>query len=109
MMRWGFPPPPKVGTQPVTNVRNVASPYWRPRTPVQGRQIPAKANSGRLSSRANHTGVLRGLVSGGERALTMMRWGFPPPPKVGTQPVTNVRNVASPKVRRILSWERELL
>ncbi len=30
MMRWGFPPPPKVGTQPVTNVRNVASPYWRP-------------------------------------------------------------------------------
>ena len=28
-MRWGFPPPPKVGTQPVTNVRNVASPFWR--------------------------------------------------------------------------------
>ncbi|GJD67061.1 hypothetical protein MPEAHAMD_7265 [Methylobacterium frigidaeris] len=34
-----------------------------PRTPVQGRQIPAKAKSGRLSSRANHTGVLRGFVS----------------------------------------------
>src|SRR5215210_5018538 len=30
MMRWGFPPPPKVGTQPVTNVRNVTSPFWRP-------------------------------------------------------------------------------
>ncbi|GJE02352.1 SOS response-associated peptidase [Methylobacterium isbiliense] len=30
MMRWGFPPPPNTGTQPVTNVRNVASPYWRP-------------------------------------------------------------------------------
>ncbi|SEP49042.1 Putative SOS response-associated peptidase YedK [Methylobacterium sp. ap11] len=30
MMRWGFPPLLKVGTQPVTNVRNVASPYWRP-------------------------------------------------------------------------------
>jgi putative SOS response-associated peptidase YedK len=28
-MRWGFPPPTKVGTQPVTNVRNVASPFWR--------------------------------------------------------------------------------
>jgi putative SOS response-associated peptidase YedK len=28
-MRWGFPPPPKVGNQPVTNVRNVASPFWR--------------------------------------------------------------------------------
>jgi putative SOS response-associated peptidase YedK len=27
-MRWGFPPPPKVGTQPVTNVRNVSSPFW---------------------------------------------------------------------------------
>jgi|SRR5579871_5671715 len=30
MMRWGFPPPPKVGTRPVTNVRNTASSYWRP-------------------------------------------------------------------------------
>ena len=29
MMRWGFPPPPNVGPRPVTNVRNVKSPYWR--------------------------------------------------------------------------------
>lgn len=29
MMRWGFPPPPNAGKRPVTNVRNVASPYWR--------------------------------------------------------------------------------
>jgi putative SOS response-associated peptidase YedK len=29
MMRWGFPPPPNLGTRPVTNVRNVKSPYWR--------------------------------------------------------------------------------
>jgi putative SOS response-associated peptidase YedK len=28
-MRWGFPPPPNLGKRPVTNVRNVASPYWR--------------------------------------------------------------------------------
>lgn len=28
-MRWGFPPPPKLGTRPVTNVRNTKSPYWR--------------------------------------------------------------------------------
>lgn len=28
-MRWGFPPPPKVGNHPVTNVRNVGSPFWR--------------------------------------------------------------------------------
>src|SRR3954465_3317726 len=33
------------------------------RTPVQGRQIPAKQNKGRLSSNANHTGVFFGLVS----------------------------------------------
>jgi putative SOS response-associated peptidase YedK len=28
-MRWGFPPPPKVGNHPVTNVRNVSSSFWR--------------------------------------------------------------------------------
>ena len=32
----------------------------------------------------------------GERELTMMRWGFPPPPNLGNRPVTNVRNVKSP-------------
>ena len=29
LMRWGFPPPPNLGKALVTNVRNVASPYWR--------------------------------------------------------------------------------
>jgi putative SOS response-associated peptidase YedK len=29
MLRWGFPPPPGSGTRPVTNARNVTSPYWR--------------------------------------------------------------------------------
>jgi putative SOS response-associated peptidase YedK len=29
MMRWGFPPPPALAKAPVTNVRNLASPYWR--------------------------------------------------------------------------------
>jgi putative SOS response-associated peptidase YedK len=29
MMRWGFPPPPKLSTRPVTNVRNVQSSFWR--------------------------------------------------------------------------------
>ena len=28
MMTWGFPPPPK-SRAPVTNVRNLASPFWR--------------------------------------------------------------------------------
>jgi putative SOS response-associated peptidase YedK len=29
MMRWGFQPPPNLGSAPVTNVRNLNSPYWR--------------------------------------------------------------------------------
>jgi putative SOS response-associated peptidase YedK len=28
-MRWGFPPPPNLGSRPVTNIRNLGSPYWR--------------------------------------------------------------------------------
>ena len=33
--------------------------------------------------------------SGGLRVLTTMRWGFPPPPNLGSRPVTNVRNTRS--------------
>lgn len=29
MMRWGFPGPPAAGARPVTNVRNLKSPFWR--------------------------------------------------------------------------------
>jgi len=29
LMRWGFPPPPKLAKRPVTNIRNLKSPYWR--------------------------------------------------------------------------------
>ena len=28
-MRWGMPPPPKFGGQPITNIRNLSSPHWR--------------------------------------------------------------------------------
>lgn len=28
-MRWGLPGPPKLGSAPVTNIRNVKSPHWR--------------------------------------------------------------------------------
>jgi putative SOS response-associated peptidase YedK len=35
------------------------------------------------------------LDEDGTRELTLMRWGFPPPPKIGNRPVTNVRNVES--------------
>lgn len=29
MMEWGFPGPPAAGNRPITNVRNLASPFWR--------------------------------------------------------------------------------
>ena len=29
MMAWGFPGPQSAGSRPVTNVRNLASPFWR--------------------------------------------------------------------------------
>jgi putative SOS response-associated peptidase YedK len=29
LARWGMPGPPQYGGQPVTNIRNVASPHWR--------------------------------------------------------------------------------
>jgi putative SOS response-associated peptidase YedK len=29
MMTWGFPGPPSAGSRPVTNVRNLNSPFWR--------------------------------------------------------------------------------
>jgi putative SOS response-associated peptidase YedK len=41
----------------------------------------------------------------GARELTMMRWGFPPPPNLGNRPVTNVRNAASPYWRGWLKAE----
>jgi putative SOS response-associated peptidase YedK len=41
----------------------------------------------------------------GERELTMMRWGFPPPPNLASRPVTNVRNVKSPYWRGWLKPE----
>ena len=28
-MRWGMPPPPRMGGAPVTNIRNTTSPHWR--------------------------------------------------------------------------------
>ena len=29
MMKWGFPGPASAGSRPITNVRNLASPFWR--------------------------------------------------------------------------------
>jgi putative SOS response-associated peptidase YedK len=44
----------------------------------------------------------------GARDLTLMRWGFPPPPK-GNRPVTNVRNVNSSFWRAWLKPEYRVL
>jgi putative SOS response-associated peptidase YedK len=33
--------------------------------------------------------------AGTERELVLMRWGMPPPLKVGGPPITNIRNVPS--------------
>jgi putative SOS response-associated peptidase YedK len=38
---------------------------------------------------------------GGERELSMMSWGFPPPPNLGRAPVTNVRNVKIALLARV--------
>jgi putative SOS response-associated peptidase YedK len=44
MMRWGFTPPPNLGTAPVTNVRNLKSPYWRGWLKAEWRcLVPAKS------------------------------------------------------------------
>lgn len=51
--------------------------------------------------------------SGEGRELTMMRWGFPPPPssekKGGNRPVTNVRNLSSPFWRNWIARNRCLV
>ena len=46
MMRWGFPPP-VVASRPVTNVRNLASPFWRTALGRPGRRclVPVTAFS----------------------------------------------------------------
>jgi hypothetical protein len=43
--------------------------------------------------------------AGAERELIMMRWGMPPPPKLGGPPVTNIRNTSSPHWRGWLKPE----
>ena len=47
--------------------------------------------------------------AGTERELTMMRWGMPPPPKLGGPPVTNIRNTSSPHWRGWLKPENRCL
>src|SRR5450432_4857724 len=45
----------------------------------------------------------------GERELTIMRWGMPPPPRAGSFPVTNIRNTTSPHWRGWLKPENRCL
>src|ERR1700682_1375604 len=44
MMRWGMPPPPKLGGPPVTNIRNTSSPHWRASLKPESRcSVPANS------------------------------------------------------------------
>jgi putative SOS response-associated peptidase YedK len=47
--------------------------------------------------------------SGGEREMTMMRWGMPPPLRTGGPLVTNIRNTFSPHWRGWLKPENRCL
>lgn len=48
--------------------------------------------------------IVRAAADGG-RELVLARWGMPSPPRYGTAPVTNIRNVKSPHWRRWLGVE----
>ena len=44
LMRWGMPPPPRIGGPPVTNIRNTSSPHWRGRLKPENRcLVPANS------------------------------------------------------------------
>ena len=62
LMRWGFPPPPKPGTQPVTNVRNVKSPYWRGWLRPEWRCVEATIAASSTGAEAQSTTRLRARV-----------------------------------------------
>jgi len=47
--------------------------------------------------------------AGSDRKMVMMRWGMPPPPKLGGPPVTNIRNTSSPHWRAWLKPENRCL
>jgi putative SOS response-associated peptidase YedK len=67
MMRWGFPPPPNRGTQPVPNVRNCKPPYWRGwRKPEWRCLVPATSFCVWTDSRPK---VPHWFALGGERPL----------------------------------------
>jgi putative SOS response-associated peptidase YedK len=55
-----------------------------------------------------HAPIVRNSADG-ERELVMSRWGMPGPPQFGGQPVTNIRNVASPHWRGWLSARNRCL
>ena len=47
--------------------------------------------------------------AGSEREMALMRWGMPPPPRIGGPPVTNIRNTSSPHWRGWLKPENRCL
>src|SRR4029079_12191933 len=84
MMRWGMPPPPKLGGPPVTNIRNTSSPHWRGWLKPENRcSIPPDHNAiyGREDSpqrrlfllRQHRIGVTHATRCGG---VARRRWCF---------------------------------
>jgi putative SOS response-associated peptidase YedK len=75
-MRWGFPPPPGVGSEaPVVNVRNTPSAYWRPSIANKAQRcivrVTAFAEPDRNTSRPV---VFRWFRPRGWGSLTMGNW-----------------------------------
>jgi putative SOS response-associated peptidase YedK len=53
--------------------------------------------------------VIRNTDEGEGHELIMMRWGLPPPPRLGRAAVTNIRNTSSPHWRGLLTPEHRCL
>jgi putative SOS response-associated peptidase YedK len=69
-----------------------------PRQPVEGRSEGLGGESFQGIFPDQLAPIVRNSADG-ERELVMARWGMPGPPQFGGQPVTNIRNVASPHWR----------
>jgi hypothetical protein len=65
MMRGGFPPPPNLGTAPVTNVRNLKSPYWRGWLKAESSRAAKRAIRRWLANRTAPMPLRQGTPSGG--------------------------------------------
>jgi putative SOS response-associated peptidase YedK len=82
----------------------------KPRRDAPTFQVPARSRRQSADNAAMFPDALAPVIriaSNGERELTLMRWGFPPP-SLGKVPVINVRNLSSPywRGRLKVEWRR---